>query len=334
MQRTFLVLFFLISSHVFGQRDLEVRIDDFNNDKIIDTLKTFYEGGSGFGGQYVQIVNGKTNEMFQLTNNGCFCEIKNTMLVSPKLAKKENAPFLEIMKAHILPKKRKHPEGSLNWIIKSAHSNVFLDNNAIFDFIADPQNDWIEGEFEAPDNYYIEIKGDTLRQLYATPYNVPEWLHEKDTKGFLVYYAHNHYRSKTRDSIKLSDSNALYKVFNTSHGVYVQKGNAYKWVFISDIAITGAPSKLRWESIKQTKLFGKYLLVQQNFPLIESSELYVINIETGICGQLKYNAPDFDITIEDLFKDETISNHTKEKQIKHTLKTIFEELEKQYLTKK
>lgn len=335
MQKIVIILLYLSTCHVFGQRDMKVIIEDFNNDKIVDTLKTFYEGGSGFGGRYVQIVNGKTNEMHQLTNDGCFCEIKRTILIPPKLAKKENALFLETMKEYVLPEKRKHPEASLQWMIKSTYSNKSLDTNDFFDFIVDPQTSWIEEEFEAPDNYYIDIKGDSLVKLYDTPYEAPEWLQNKDTKGFLTYYAHNHYRSRTGDSIKLSDSNAVYKVFHTSHGVYVKKGNAYKWVFISDASTTGAPSKLRWESIIKIQLYGKYVLIQQIIPPYNMYKLFVINIETGICGRLKHDfSYSNNATIDDVLQEETISINTEEKQVKHKLKTIFKELEKQYFIKK
>ncbi|MGH1388143.1 hypothetical protein [Kordia sp.] len=335
MQKIVVILFYLSSCHVFGQRDMKVITEDFNNDKIVDTLKTFYEGGSGFGGRYVQIINGKTNEMHQLTNEGCFCRIKSTILIPPKLAKKENVLFLEIMKTHLLPEKRKHPEASLNWMIKSAYSNANLDTNDFFDLIVDPQTSWIEEEFEAPDNYYIEIKGDSLRQVYTTPYEAPEWLDAKNARGFLMYYAHNHYRSRTRDSIKLSDSNATYKVYNTSHGVFVKKGNTYKWVFISDASITGAPSKLRWESIKKIQLYGKYVLIQQIIPPYNMYKIFIINIETGICGRLKHDFSDSNnATIDDVLQGEIISLDIEGKQVKYELKTIFKELEKQYLTKK
>ena len=335
IQRILAILLFFSISHVFGQRDLKINIDDFNNDKVIDTLKTFYEGGSGFGGRYVQIVNGKTNEMYELTNDGCFCDIKSTILIPPKLAKKENARFLEIMITRLLPKKRNNPDASLDWMIKSAYANVSLKNNPFFNLIIDPQIEWIQGEFKAPENYYMEIEGDSLMQLYSTPYEAPEWLDAKNAKGFLMYYANKHYRNREGDSIRLSDSNATYKVYNTSHGVYVQKENTYKWLFISDVSTTGAPLKLRWESIKGAKLFGKYVVVQQHLPIIDTDELFVINIETGICGRLNYDLPDANITaIENLLEKETGNLTAAEKQVMAQLKAVFKELENHYITKK
>jgi dTDP-4-dehydrorhamnose 3,5-epimerase-like enzyme len=303
---------------------------------VVDTLKSFYEGGSGFGGRYVQIINGKTNEIYELTNDGCFCEIKHTVLIPPELNKTENRFFLETIKEQLLPEKRTSPDPSLDWMIKSSFSNVKLDSNSFFDLIIDPQISWINNEFEYPHSYYLEIEGDTLTQLYDTPYEAPEWLNKKDIKGFLIYYANNHYKNRSGDSLVLSDSNVLYKTFHTSHGVIVKKGDLYKWVFISDVALTGAPEKLRWESIKKVKLLEKYLIVQQDLPPTATYQLFVINIETGICGRLKYDFSNSGNDIDDemetfLIQEESIILGVEEKQFTFKLKDIFKELETQYI---
>ncbi|WP_430408856.1 hypothetical protein [Kordia sp.] len=334
MQKILTILLFLISYQVLGQRTIKVSVNDFNNDKVIDTLKTFYEGGSGFGGRYVQIVNGKTNEHFQLTNDGCFCEIKRTVLIPPALAKTENQPFLDVLKAELLPEKRNTPDASLEWIIKSAYANKKLENNTFFDLIIDPKNNWKHHKFEYPSNYYIEVKGDTLTQLYDTSYEAPKRLHKKDAKGFLTYYAHNHYRNRAGDSLQLSSSNNLYQIYHTSHGILVKKGTTHKWVFISDVSITGAPEKLRWESISMAKLLGKYLLIKQDLPPTGEYKLFVINIETGICGRLKYDLSSIDDEKEtSVIKDEKITITIENEKVTYKLKDIFKELEKQYITK-
>lgn len=335
MRRALIILIYMISCQVYGQRDIKVSVDDFNKDGVVDTLKSFYEGGSGFGGRYVQVINGKTNETHELTNDGCFCEIKRTILIPPELIKTENRLFLETIKEQLLPEKKNVPEASLDWIIKSSCSNVKLDSNAFFDLIIDPQTDWFNKEFEYPYNYYLEMEGDTLAQLYDTPYEAPEWFNKKEGKGFLVYYAHNHYRNKSGDSLSLSDSNSLYKAFHTSHGVLVRKGDLYKWIFISDVSLTGAPEKLRWESIKMVTLLDKYLIVEQDLPPTATNRLFVINIETGICGRLKYDfsnsGNDIDNEMETfLIQEESIILSSEKKQITYKLKDIFKELETQY----
>lgn len=337
MQRFLTLLLCLISLQASGQGDIKVSVDDFNKDGVIDTLKSFHEGGSAFGGKYVQIINGKTNEIFQLTIFGCFCEIKHTVLIPPELNKTENVPFLETITKQLLPEKRTVPDASLDWIIKSSFSNVRLDSNTFFDLIIDPQTNWVNEEFEYPSNYYLEIEGDTLSQLYDTPYEATKWCNSKE-KGYLIYFAHNHYRNKSGDSLKLTDSNSLYKAFHTSHGVFVKKGNFHKWVFLSDVSLTGAPEKLRWESIKMVKLLDKYLIVQQALPPRITYQLFVINIETGICGRLKYgfSKSGNDVVGErgiSLIQGESILLNVEGKQLTYKLEDIFKEIEAQYIAK-
>src|SRR5690606_33551523 len=89
-----------------GQDNINITSGDFNKDGVIDTLKTFYDGGSGFGGNYVGVVNGKTNEYYELNDDRCFCEIKHTVIVPPELDKLENKPFLEKIKSELLPRRR------------------------------------------------------------------------------------------------------------------------------------------------------------------------------------------------------------------------------------
>lgn len=331
-----LLLLYLVSYQVFGQNDLKITIDDFNKDGVVDTLKTFYKGGSSFGGNYAQIINGKTKDIYELNDDGCFCEIKHVVPIPPELNKDENRPFLETIKKHLLPKIKKAPDASLDWIINSSFANAEVDDNPFFDLIIDPQLSWNDDKLEYPSLYYTEIKGDTLTQLYSTPYEPPEWLYQKANKGFLIYYGHNHYRSKSGDSLKLSASNATYKVFRTSHGVVVKKGNLHKWVFISDYPLTDAPEKLRWESIKTIKLFDKYLIVQQNLYPASIYRLFVINIETGICGRLKHEFLNerhmVDKKIEDFsIQGKSITLNDYGEQISYKLKDIFKELETQYI---
>jgi hypothetical protein len=333
MQRIFILLLLLISWQAYSQRDLKISIEDFNKDGVIDTLKSFYEGGSGFGGRYVQLINGKNDELFELTNDGCFCEIKRTILIPPALSNPENKLFLEAIKNQLLPAKRNSPDASLDWIIKSSFSKVELDDNALFDLILDPKTTWINDEFEFPSNYYLELEGDSLSNLYTAYHEAPDWYDTATNKGFLVYYSHNHYRKQSGDSIVRADSNSHYKTFHTSHGVVVKKGDLYKWLFVSDFNLTGAPEKLRWESIKMLKLVDNYLIVLQDIPPASVQQLFVINIETGKTGRLK-----FEFYLSNNLDDDELSTYSIEndsllmkmdgKQIRYKWTDIFKELEK------
>ena len=71
-------------------QDTETIHEDFNGDGYNDALSCYYSGGSGFGGRYCELKNGATNEIYEVNTQGCFCQIKNAILIPPVLRKKEN----------------------------------------------------------------------------------------------------------------------------------------------------------------------------------------------------------------------------------------------------
>lgn len=285
MKIFFILIFYCISIPVFAQRNLKIVVKDFNQDGFVDSLKTFYEGGSSSGGRYISIKNGKTNELLELENFSSFSEIKNIALIPSNLQKAENQKFLEEMKKYILPKQRKKPDPSLEWIINGTYSNWKLDRNKYFNYIINPKTAWQKGKFKIPENYFIPITGDSLKKLLDDPYVDSDAL-KPDSKGFLIYYAHNHlFRN---DSISCSNFNETYKIYKTKHGIIAQKGNLYKWLFVTDYSLTESPYKLRWASIDKIALIENYIILKQDLPIFNEFNIYIINIETGICGRLKH----------------------------------------------
>ena len=83
------------------------------------------------------------------------------------------------------------------------------------------------------------------------------------------------------------------------------------------------------------KLLDKYLIVQQDISPTGTYQLFVINIETGICGKLKYEFSSSGNDEMDTFliQGETIILSVMGEQYTYKLKDIFNELEKQYITK-
>ena len=249
---SFLLTF--ISIQTFGQ-EKSTKVNDFNGDGVSDTLESYYDSGSGFGGKYATLHNGKTDDVYELNTYGCFCQIKKVILIPAKLKDPENYPFLEAMSKNILPKKKNLPDASLQWIINSTYSYKRLTDNRFFDLILNPCSNWEKGKLELPSTYYIDLKKDFVDIYYADQPEIPEGLSDKENKWCLIYYGHNHYQYKElTDSIILIDSYEKYKAYRTAHGVLIKKGNLFKWVFVTDIDLTGAPGKLRWESINNLKL--------------------------------------------------------------------------------
>lgn len=283
---SFLILLCFLIPNAFVQEQPHMVIEDFNTDGHPDTLISCYEGGSGFGGKYVMVINGKTNECFELTTYGSFGDFTRYIWLTPSLEKPENLAFLKALKAHLLPPKQSTPDGSLLWILQSRVSHTTPKKNKYFDLIIDPKTEWMKS-LSLPSTYYLEISSDSM--YHASTYFKDDTQNKApgQGKGFLIYYAHNHYRHSSGDSLICAESNSTYKVCYTAHGVLVKKGAQFKWVFISDKNITGAPGKLRCSSIGKIELFDKYLLIQQNIPPKEQPNWFILNIETGRLARLK-----------------------------------------------
>ena len=283
-------LFYFIPITAWSQ-DTETIHEDFNGDGFVDVLSCYYSEGSGFGGRYCELKNGASNEIYEVNTHGCFCEIKNAILIPPALRKEENKSFLEAIKRKLLPEWRDSADPSLQWIINANNSNYELSYNNYFDLILFSPTYWVEGNIELPRTYYIDLKGETLNQLYDET-ELPDWYDQKmnEHEGWLIYYGHNHYRNPTGDSLTLADSTRSYKAYKTSHGLIIKNENSYAWIFVTDINLTGGPQKLRRESIKKVQIIDNYVIVEQSWKLSETNRIFVIDIETGICGRLKFTS--------------------------------------------
>ncbi|PLX13736.1 MAG: hypothetical protein C0597_11160, partial [Marinilabiliales bacterium] len=156
---SFLIVF--ISFHAFGQ-EISVKVKDFNDDGVLDTLKSFYEGGSGFGGKFCELINGKTKEIYELNTWGSYSQIKKCVIIPPALNKVENLKFLEAMNKEILPAKKNKPDASLQWILNSTFSNKVFLKHDYFDLIIFHHSEWNNEKLQLPSTYYICLKGDSL----------------------------------------------------------------------------------------------------------------------------------------------------------------------------
>ena len=232
-----------MTSCVFGQKERTVLIEDYNHDGVKDSMVL-----GAWWGKSVIMINGKTSDVYELDGDGCPCRIKEVVLAPPVLSQKDNRAFLDVMKKQVISMPRANLDPSMEWMIKGVFNKKKLEDNEYFDLVIDPQTNWVESEFKYPENYYMEISGDTLEGLKHRSYLGDDQYLETATKGFLIYYAHNHYRSYSGDSLTLGDSNENYEIYHTSHGIIVKKEDTYKWVFVTDADLTGAPEKLRWES--------------------------------------------------------------------------------------
>lgn len=296
------IVFVLFITPLFGQ-NITSKFEDFNLDGYIDTLKCHYEGGSGFGGRYCTIINGKTKKIFELDNFGGFSNIKQSMLIQSELLSEKNEKFLAVFISELLPPKKETPDPSFQWIIESTKTLKKLKNNQYFDLIFAPQLQWNIGNFILPYNYYIELSGNNFNLLYNSNIDNYPKINEELSKGFVSYYGRNHFSERDNNNLVLIDSNKYYKIYSSNHGVLVKKGNKYKWVFISDFDLIEDLRPLRIKSIKDVKLLGQYLIVEINQYML-MYDIYFINIETGAVGKFIHSGFESSTTPESEMSEE------------------------------
>lgn len=279
------------------QSSIDTTRVDVNNDKIIDTLIDDWSNGSAFGGRQVTIIDGKSKEEFTLNNFQGLCSAINTIKIPENLLLEANKTFLDTLKNRVLyHKKRDSIDASLKWIISAKNHKKYFENtysndfgeHPFFDIILEPSTSWESSKPSLPESYYIEVKGDILQKFSSG--SEMDSITDK-SKGFLTYFTPSLLGTrwnplKTLDSLRPVTKNKEYKIFKTAHTVYVQKRNTYRWLFISDSGLTGAPDSFsRWESIGKIELIDHYVIIHQDVPP-GSYNIILINIENQRVARL------------------------------------------------
>lgn len=284
---SFLAIFMQLS--ILAQYNEKTIIQDFNYDGIKDTLNSHYEGGSSFGGTYAKVINGKTNQSLEIDLFSAYSDMKNIITIPEYYYKKSNYLLLNALLREIFPEKRSTADLSLQWILNSYFSLQEITKNSYFSRIFHPNLAWNKDKIIIPDSYYIDLTKDTLEKL--APRNaggIP--LELKKHKGVMIY---NTYSLKALDKnekgFKMIASSKKHKLYATNHGIVAQKNEKhYKWLFITDPDVTGAPDRLRWKSIENARIIGDYVILEQNTPPSITYNVFIIHIETGIVAQLKF----------------------------------------------
>ena len=296
--KTSFFLIFLIPICLWAQSHRENKIiEDINQDGYIDTLFYTRDMGSGFSFRLVSLKNGKTQERLEIQNEYCHCQIKDVVYFPPALAIPENELFLQKIIETAFSIQEHAPDLSLQWIIQSSASIQKLEAHSLFDLILNPKTVWTSGEWRKPFSYKLKLAPHTFNLIRNTLYDVPNWFDPEKHLAYLFYNGHNHFDymgipDKSTDSLTFVTANQDFQIFQTKHGIVVKKGTLSKWVFISDLDLTGAPEKLRWESIEKVVLYDHYLFIHQTLPPTALYHVYVANIESGKLGRFKFEFPD------------------------------------------
>ncbi len=70
-------LYIFIFPLILSAQNTDKTEKDFNQDGFLDTLESYYDGGSGSGGTFVTLTDGKTQTKYELNDYSCFCNTLN-----------------------------------------------------------------------------------------------------------------------------------------------------------------------------------------------------------------------------------------------------------------
>ena len=288
-----------------GKRDLKKHRIDFNRDGFVDSLECFYHGGSGYGGWDAILRDGRGGKEFRISSYGGFFRLKKVIPIPPELLRGRNRPFLVPIKECLLPaRKRKIADPSLQWVL-DLHKNGPVKlrgaqtDNRIFDLaFRFPIRPFV-GPLRIPESYYMDLGGRDLRRLYRTDEEAPAWLAEA-SEGWLLYYGHNH-RPNSGNSeetqgfreIVESDGDRLFK---SAHGLVLKRKNSFRWIFVSDFDLVGAPDKLRWSSMGKTRMQNGLVFLLRDLHS-DAPDLWVIDPRRGRLARLSVRTDEEDFPL-------------------------------------
>ena len=283
-------LLLICSLNLLAQNDTTIVVADYNEDGFPDSLLSYYSGGSGFGGRFVEVIDGKSGEKIAFDNFGSFGNLLRIVPFSEEIYD-NYYPFLEpVLEQLTAGSGLSSADPSMSWL---GNASQFLmqpeqsaDNHPFFDHYLGHYELWETGELIRPQiSASIEIHPELGKLMYHFAMDSSQ-LQAETFSYFLIYLGHNHFGPHQEDFLPVA-ANDQYRLLSTAHGLIAQRLNGdYKWLFISQPGITRAPMKLRWPSISKVQLEGEYALLLQEMLVSQAANLWVIHIPSGQVGKL------------------------------------------------
>ena len=252
---------------------------DFNGDGLIDTLRRFSEGGSGFGGDFVILKDGKTGEEYAYNNWGSYGQFLRLIPFDNRLAKPESKGFKEALGQALFMDIPLGPlESSLAWLVDAYSKSVTDPDAPLFSQKIHFQPRWTEGEVLPPASYYLVTSDETLFRNYPIYQEDNPEYDSAHRQGWLVYYSDNH------QAFEPVFASGDVRIFKSAHGVVVSEDGRSCWVFINDEVLADGPPKLRWPSIGKVLLSGGLIFIHHTGGV---EHLFVVDYRKGVAGRLK-----------------------------------------------
>lgn len=301
----------ILAGRVFAQQEKAI-VEDFNRDGFDDTITWETDYGTSFSYTRYVLIDGKANKNFKVERGGCYCEMLDIVAIPESLMDREYVWARRALQQQWDQTSRQlTPDPSLRWLISAYFHNQKTEQSTFFTQIISPDNQWIQGEMAIPPNYSIQISGDTLTRLadIFRSYYLADWDRSEESpngslnQAWLIYYAHNLGLNNPRSPqpvFSFEDASDKYRLHKTAHGVVLQEGKRYKWVFINDAMLTDGPEKLRWSSIKDARLAGNMIIIHHSGGLAGGEHLFLADIATGKVGRVNLNPDDPEYALEEI----------------------------------
>ena len=257
----------------------KVTKEDFNKDGFIDTLTRLPDGGSGFGGDFVILKDGKTGEEYAYNNWGSYGQFLRLIPFDDRLAKPEYKGFKEALEQALftdIPLGRL--ENSLSWLVDAYSKSVTDPDAPLFSQKIYFQPRWTEGAVVPPRPYYLVTSDEALflgYPIYQEDNPAYDSVHQQ---GWLVYHADNH------QALESASASGDVRIFKSAHSVVVSEGGRSSWVFVNDEVLTDGPPKLRWPSISKVVLSEGLIFIHHAGGI---EHLYVVDYHRGVAGRLR-----------------------------------------------
>jgi hypothetical protein len=262
-----------------GQENVVNR--DFNADGIVDILTTRADGGSGFGGDFVALKDGKTGRTFAYNTWGSYGQFLRIIPFEDDLMKPENSGFKAALEGALFSEiPRGDIDRSLAWLIDAYSHPVEepeAEGNPLFSQKIRFEPRWTEGPPAPPTSYYIVTSDETLLRGYPIYQEDNPAADSAHRQAWLVYYGKNH------ATLEPKPAAGDVRVFLSAHGVAVSEGGRSCWVFVNDEVLTAGPAKLRWRSIKSVLLSDGLVFIHHTGA---ADHLFVVDFRNGVAGRL------------------------------------------------
>lgn len=280
-----ITLLILLVPSVLPAGENKTLVADFNSDGIKDTLKTRYDGGSGFSFTVVTLTDGRTKETFKYEACQGFGNFFQITPIDDKLLRKENEGFKKVIEKTIFGNyKYNDPDTSLEWLLDAYANNMQTKHDELFSQIILFTPRWIRGEMNIPESYCTVLPAERLSGIHRMLNEKSAAFNRNHNQGWLCYGAHNHGKPV------LAARDDKHNVYRTAHAVILQSKGQYCWVFINDEDLMNGPQKLRWESIAKVAIVGDLVFIQhRNGRNTAEDHLFVVDYNKGIVGRFKQN---------------------------------------------